>query len=169
MEEPAVRGGDERLAVERPGRREDVEEEVDGVDVDEVGPVEVAQEARSQRVARRTAERDPDDGDPVDGVAGREGDLGRAIQPVQRQNTGRDAPPSLLPTEPAHDVLEAAPVRPELPHDVEHAGSARRRGRRAGRDGMRDRHGAPRRLQGGAAFARRARRASCGGPPAASG
>ena len=42
MEEAAMGGGDERLAVQRPTEGQRIEEEIDGVDMDERGLAEMA-------------------------------------------------------------------------------------------------------------------------------
>ena len=119
VEEAAMGGGHQRPAVQELGQGERVEEEVDRVDVDDVGVPDPAEEARRQRIARRAAERHALDRDPVHPLGGREPQARLREQAVEGQHPDVVAEAYLLAGEVGDEILQPAAVRQELADDVQ--------------------------------------------------
>ncbi|GJD80245.1 hypothetical protein NBEOAGPD_3486 [Methylobacterium gregans] len=112
-------GGDERPAVQRLGEGERVEEEVDRVNVDDVGALQPAEEARRQGIARRASEGDALDRDAVDRLPGREPQTRFREQAIEGQHADIVAEAHLLAREVGDEILQPAAVRQELADDVQ--------------------------------------------------
>ena len=119
MEKSAVGGDDKLLVVQRLGPGQKVEEEIDGMHVNDVGISDVLQGRRGDRITRRSDKRYPDNFDPGDRLA--RGKLRGYVgfeQPVQRYDSHRVALASLSRGELPDDALEATDGRIKLANHV---------------------------------------------------
>jgi hypothetical protein len=160
-------GRDQRLAMPHPAERERIEEEIDRMDMDEIGLAEVREDLGRNGIARRAAEGDASDRDAVDHLACRQDELRPGEQPVERHHGGLETERQLCPAEIGDDVFQPAAIGEELAHDMEDA----RAGRQGGRGAMGERggHGLASRPQmalGRFAFKRSMRTFICGRSPA---
>ena len=119
VEEAAMSGSDQAAPVQRASQGQKVEEEIDGVDVDHIRVLQVAQHAGRQWIAAGSGPRNPPHRHALDDVPRRQNARPRE-QPVERQNAGIDIEPlPLCPAEAEHGVLQSADRWAELADNMD--------------------------------------------------
>jgi hypothetical protein len=127
MEEAAMGGDHHRLAVQQPAPGQRIEEEVDGMHVDDVGIAKVAENLRGDRIAGAARPGNADDLDAADHLAMRQRRVLVGKQRIERDDADAVAVVDDLAGKIADHVLQTAAIGQELANDMD---DQRRGGRR---------------------------------------
>ncbi|MHC2573645.1 hypothetical protein ACVMH6_005973 [Rhizobium leguminosarum] len=119
VKEAAMGGDDHRFSVQQPAPGERVEEEVDGVDMDEIGIGEMAENLRCQRIAAGAGPGNAHHLDAVDIFAKRQLVFRRGEERIQRDDAHAVTAAHGLAGEIGDHVFQAAAIGQELAHDMD--------------------------------------------------
>ncbi|MGZ2485744.1 hypothetical protein ACVITL_004267 [Rhizobium pisi] len=112
-------GDDHRLAVQQPAPGECVEEEVDGMDMHEIGIADMAENLRRQRIAAAAGPGNTHHLDAIDIFARRQLVLRRGEERIERDDTHAIAAAHSLAAEIGDHIFQPAAIGQELANDMD--------------------------------------------------
>lgn len=118
VKEAAMRGGDKRLAMERAGDGKSVKEEVDRMNVDDIGIAEMIDKLRSSGIAAGSKVPDAPNRQAVDFGGVRQYLIWTRENSVAGEYADIVTVTQLFTGEISHEVLKASATRVKLPNDM---------------------------------------------------
>ena len=113
-------GSDKRAAVDRLGPSEIIEKEIDGMDMNQIRPLDMADYGRGNGIARRAEIGNPYDLNSVEGLGrGKPLPVRSIEQPVQGHDAHAVAGTHLRRSKLVHDIFQSTDPGVELPHDMD--------------------------------------------------